>query len=113
MIDNPRLLLAHKLVANGIGGKTVQELSDGMEVDEFLRWAAYTTIEPFGDDRADWRYAMLMALQANMNRGKKPPMPVHRFLLKFEATRKVKKSLRELEAVMYAQYLRMGGKPRE
>lgn len=92
----------------------MQELSDTMSVDEFLLWAAYSTVEPFGDDRADWRNAMAMSLQANMQRGKgKPAIPVHRFLLSFENRAKKRKSLDELRDVMYAQYLRMGGKPKE
>jgi len=107
-------MLAFKLVSQGIGGRTVEELSDTMSVDEFLTWGAYMTIEPFGDDRADWRNAMAMALQANMNRKKgKSPTPVHKFLLKFDNRSRARKSMKELEAIMYAQYLRMGGKPKE
>ena len=48
----------------------MEELVNTMTVDEFLRWMAFSSLEPFGDDRADWRSAMIMAQQANMNRKK-------------------------------------------
>jgi len=43
------------------------------EVDarEFSEWQAFDYIEPFGDRRADWRMAQLLAMIANMFRGKR------------------------------------------
>lgn len=49
-MDNPRLLLAHRLVQAGIGGRTVAELNETMTVGEFLRWQAYADMYPFGYD---------------------------------------------------------------
>lgn len=84
-----------------------------MSLDEFLLWGAYSVTEPFGDDREDWRAAMAMALQANMNRPKgKPALSVQKFLPRFASRDKPKRSLKELEAIMYARYLAMGGKPK-
>lgn len=107
-------MLAYKLVANGIGGRTVEELNETMTVDEFLTWAAYMTIEPFGDDRADWRNAMSLAMQANMNRKKgSSAIPVHKFLLRFDNQIKPKRTMKDLEAALYARFLSMGGKPKQ
>jgi hypothetical protein len=72
------------------------------------------TLEPFGDDRADWRNAMAMAMQANMNRKKgAPAIPVHKFLLRFDNQVKRGRSMKDLEAAMYARFLSMGGKPKQ
>lgn len=42
------------------------------EIDacEFAEWQAYYTIEPFGEERADYRNAILCTLIANALRGK-------------------------------------------
>lgn len=41
-----------------------------MTEDEFLTWAAFFSLEPRGDERADWHIALWLAQQANMNRPK-------------------------------------------
>lgn len=100
-----------KLVAHGIGGKTVAELNDNMTIDEFMLWAVYMQMEPFGDDRADWRAAMQMAQTANMNRGRsKAPIPVTKFLPKFGRGRRRAQTMEEMEAALNAQFVRLGGK---
>lgn len=33
-------------------------------------WELYYKLEPFGEERADWRLAQLTCLTANLNRGK-------------------------------------------
>lgn len=102
-------MLAHRLVAQGIGGRTVQELSDTMDVEEFLRWAAYAAVEPFGEQRQDVRNAMLMALTANLQRPKgKAAIPVEKFLPKFRQRRPM--TMDELERALDAQYFALGGK---
>jgi hypothetical protein len=40
--------LAYRLVAWGIGGRTVAELGRVMDADEFMGWAAYMQLEPRG-----------------------------------------------------------------
>lgn len=37
-------------------------------------WIAYASLEPIGEDRADLRFAMLMALIQNRHRGKNEPV---------------------------------------
>jgi hypothetical protein len=103
-------MLAHKLVRYGIGGRTVQELSDEMTVDEFLRWAAFSSLEPFGDDRNDWHFARLLEQTYNMNRGKsKASKPAKAFLLEFRQTGK-EMSLQEMEMALMMRFAAMGGR---
>jgi hypothetical protein len=101
-------MLAHKLVRYGIGGRTVQELSDTMDVDEFLRWAAFSSLEPLGDERADWREAAAMAQQHNIHRGKASAKSAESFLLRFRARDK-EMDLREMELALMSQYTALGG----
>lgn len=103
-------MLAHKLVRYGIGGRTVQELSDTMTVNEFLRWAAFSSLEPFGDDRNDWHFARLLEQQFNMNRGKgKASKPPKAFLLQFRQHSR-EMTLEEMEMALMMQYAAMGGR---
>lgn len=103
-------MLAHKLVRYGIGGRTVQELSDTMTVNEFLRWAAFSSLEPFGDERNDWHFARLMEQQFNMNRGKgKASKPAKAFLLQFRQHSR-EMTLEEMEMALMMQYAAMGGR---
>lgn len=79
-------MLAYRLVYHGIGGRTVRELIEdsGMTRDEFMTWAAFFSVEPRGDERADWHTALLLSQTANMNRGKgSPRIPADRFLPKW------------------------------
>lgn len=102
-------MLAHRLVRYGIGGRTVQELSDVMTVDEFLRWAAFSALEPFGDERTDWHFARLMEQQFNMNRGKgKSSKPAKVFLLQFRQHSR-EMTIEEMEMALMMQYVNMGG----
>jgi len=103
-------MLAHRLVRYGIGGRTVQELSDVMTVDEFLRWAAFSSLEPFSDDRNDWHFARLMEQQYNINRGKgKASKPAKAFLLQFRQTSR-EMSMQEMEMALMMQFTKMGGR---
>ena len=95
----------------GIGGRTVKELFDEMSDNEFFYWMAFSALEPFGDDRADWRNAMLLAQQANMNRNKgKPAYKPDKFLLKFQ-TKRPDQSMQQMEMSLKAHYYAIGGKP--
>lgn len=85
-----------------------------MDYDEFYTWIAYSMMEPFGDDRADWRTAMQMAQVANMNRPKgRAPYKVKDFLLRFEDATRPEASLQQMEMALYARYLAWGGKPKD
>lgn len=37
---------------------------------QFSEWIAYYSLEPFGEERADWRQAITSAIIFNANRGK-------------------------------------------
>lgn len=112
------MMLAYRLVAHGIGGRTVRELNDGpgaasegMEFEEFIGWAAYLSLEPFLEERSDAHTAMLMAQQHNMGRRKgQPTRRVGDFMPRWSAGRS-EKSLTQLEAIMRMQYLRWNGDP--
>lgn len=59
-----------------------------MPYAEFVDWLAYSRIEPFGDERSDWRAALQAYVVAETNRGRtkrKRPFRPKDFLLKFEA----------------------------
>ena len=111
-------MLAYRLVAHGIGGRTVRELNEGpdaaregMEFEEFVGGAAYLSLEPFLEERSDAHTAMLMAQQYNMNRGKgRPARAASHFMPRWAAERG-EKSLSQLEAIMRMQYLRWNGDP--
>jgi len=74
-MENPRLLLAHRLVQAGIGGRTVAELNQTMTVGEFQRWQAYDVMYPFGRD--DVNFGRLLHLLASIYspKGSKPKLP--------------------------------------
>jgi hypothetical protein len=70
-------MFAHRLVANGIGGKTVSELNEIMDVDEFLRWVAYFEMFPQGNE--DLQFARLN--QTIISTVQKSVPPLKRFML--------------------------------
>lgn len=42
-----------------------------MTMQQLEEWATYSSIEPFGEERADLRAGVIAAMIANVNRGKK------------------------------------------
>ena len=93
----------------GIGGRTVAELDNEMSPVELLRWMAFFSLEPFGDDRADCHNAMILAQQYNMNRGKgKARKTPDKFVLKF--TRSKEQSMDQMKASLAGIYYGIGGK---
>lgn len=107
-------MLAYRLVSQGIGGRTVAELSDTMDVDEFLTWAAYFAIEPPLEQRSDVHVAMLMAQNYNMNRtkGRAAKRPKE-FLPQWYVPDAPAKSAEDLRRAMQLQFLKLGGNPRD
>ena len=111
-------MLAYRLVAHGVGGRTVRELNDGpdaarggMEFEEFVGWAAYLSLEPFLEERSDAHTAMLMAQAYNMNRGKgKPARKAVEFMPRWSSEGS-EKSPEQLKAILKMQYLRWNGDP--
>ncbi len=55
---------------------TVDELGVRMSAHELVSWQVFARVEPFGEERADWRTATLLAFHANLNRDEqKRPQP--------------------------------------
>ena len=57
-----------------------------MPAKQFLAWQAYASVEPFGQDRADYRAASVVAAIYNVNRDTKKqrkPWPISDFKLQF------------------------------
>jgi hypothetical protein len=62
-----------------------------MPYSEFIEWIAYSRIEPFGEERADWRSALVASVYAEVNRGRtkrKKPYTPKDFLLNFEGPKR-------------------------
>lgn len=114
-------MLAYRLVAHGIGGRTVRELnegpdavSDGMDVEEFLTWAAYFSLEPPLETRSDAHVAMLMAQRFNMNRkkgttAKKPAEFMPRWYREPRRKRTAPQSAEQMRRAMMLQIIALGG----
>jgi Protein of unknown function (DUF4035) len=66
----------------------VDAMLRGMSWRQFVEWRGYMLLDPFGDRRADWLAAMVMALLANINRDtkrKRQPYTAKDFLPQFGA----------------------------
>ena len=53
---------------------------------QLQEWMAFAQLEPFDEERADWRSAQVAAMIANANRNpkkRKQPYPLHEFVLNF------------------------------
>jgi hypothetical protein len=72
-----------------------------MSIRQLREWRAYYDLEPFGEERADYRAASIVATLVNLNRRRgTPPRPVTEFVLQFgEPKPKPKKDWRQLKAI--------------
>ena len=52
---------------------TVAELLERLDARELADWMAYSQIEPFGEERADFRAGIIAAVIANVNRAENAP----------------------------------------
>lgn len=85
-----------------------------MDVDEFFTWAAYFSIEPPHEKRADAHVAMLMAQTYNMNRTKgKPGKKPMDFMPQWYKAPKPAQTPEQMKRAMQLQFLAMGGDPQE
>lgn len=50
---------------------------------QLFEWIAYAELEPFGEDRADWRAALVASMVHNVAVDRKHQKKVQDFLLKF------------------------------
>jgi hypothetical protein len=56
-----------------------------MSAHEYAEWIAFSRIEPWGEERADYRAALICKVLADINTPKgKQPMKLTDFLLKFD-----------------------------
>ena len=56
---------------------TKAEAKARCSIREFRDWQIYSVVEPFGDDRLDWNFALLAAhlLNIQLGRGSRPITP--------------------------------------
>ena len=60
------------------------ELLERVSARELSEWMAYAQMEPFGEERADLRAAIVAMTVANVNRGKGRAAKVEDFMPKFD-----------------------------
>ncbi|MCA9974239.1 MAG: DUF4035 domain-containing protein [Anaerolineales bacterium] len=81
-----------------------------MTVNEFLRWAAFSSLEPFGDERNDWHFARLLEQTYNIHRGKdKSSKTAKEFLLTFQQKSR-EMTMQEMEMALMMRFAAMGGR---
>lgn len=76
---------------------SVGQAQSEIDAREFAEWQAYYTIEPFGEERADYRNAILCALIANALGKKREPK---HFMPDFTAEPKPPQPLAQMRAMM-------------
>ena len=72
-----------------------------ISIRQALEWMEYADLEPFGEERADLRSAIIACTVANANRSKGPPFKPGDFMPKFDAE-PVKQSPDQMAAVFAA-----------
>jgi len=86
-------------------GFTVRELLERVDSREISEWMAFAKVEPFGEERADIRSAIIACTMANMWLGKnQKPYKITDFMPKFEpdepqSTADMDKILRQLAGI--------------
>ncbi len=77
---------------------------------ELTEWAAYYQVEPFGEERADLRSAIVATNIANGNRAKgQKPYKIEDFMPKFEKKSQSREEMIQVAAMMTAA---LGGQDR-
>lgn len=69
---------------------------------ELTEWMAYFELEPFGEERSDFRNALLCSLIANVFRGKGRRAKPKDFMPRFDEEPKPRQSLTDMRRVMEA-----------
>ena len=75
----------------------------------FREWVAYTELEPWDEQRADWRAAMIAHTMHSMWRGKGPRRKLTDFLPKFKKQQRLRTPKDALRAMAHITTL-FGGK---
>lgn len=79
---------------------TVAEAKRRCTMREFVQWQAYYRLEPFGEERADLRNAIVACVIANAHRGKGRSFRVRDFMPTFD--RRPQQTPQEMETVFRA-----------
>ncbi len=92
-------------------GKPVARLLSEISSRELTEWIEYAKLEPFGEERADLRSAIVAATVANVNRGKKQkPFKPSDFMVDFASDRTARKqTTEEMIAIAEAVTAALGG----
>lgn len=69
-------------------GRTVEELLLTMSAKELTEWMAFSTLEPFGDERADLRTASIVLAVSSPHLKKGKTLTLKDCMLKFEPKKK-------------------------
>lgn len=77
-----------------------------MPLSLYYEWMAYDRLFPFGEERQDWRMAMMAQTMANVHRGKRRPYKLSRFHFGIQH-RKYKEQKQEAEARSPSQTYKM------
>lgn len=67
---------------------------------DFQQWMLYEQVEPFGELRADFRSAQVVAMIHNVAVAQKDQKPVGDFLLKFEEKKEQRQSVEEQAMIL-------------
>lgn len=92
---------------------TVQELLARISSRELAEWAAYFKLEPFGEERADVRAALVAATVANTARNPKKrrrPFTAQDFMPRFELKQERRQTWQEQLRIVEMFNLALGGK---
>jgi hypothetical protein len=86
-------------------GCTVAELGERMSSTELNDWLAYGAVEPFGEEQADRRAALVCAalVAVNTPKGKTPKPDAAGFLAMLRPTEKPKQTPEQLKAAFAAR----------
>lgn len=80
---------------------TVAEAQQRVDSREFASWMAYDRVDPFGEERADLRSAIVAATLANIHRGKNAkPFEAADFMPRFDRA-KPKQTPTEMQARLF------------
>jgi len=69
-------------------GIPIRELQQKISAPEFTGYMAYMTIDPHGEDRADWRSAMIASVFANCHAKKGKTFKIEDFMPNFSVSKK-------------------------
>ena len=81
-------------------GCTLQEAMSRCDSRQYAEWRAYYEVEPWGEERADLRSAIIACTIANVHRGKGKAFEPGDFMPEFDKPAKKQQTAAEMAAVM-------------